>query len=106
MLYNVTNEELNALKQFLPEWSKNSTIVPIRDDETGELKYMDFSHTNAYDLMARPFRTLALSVQDARQNDQTVLAGFARGLDEAVTELASPFVAESIWINQPSSPNR
>ena len=97
MLYNVTEDEIAALRQFVPEWSKNSTLVPIRDDETGELKYMDFSHTNAYDLMARPFRTLALSIQDARQNDQTVLAGFARGIDEAITELASPFVAESIW---------
>ena len=97
MLYNVTEDEIAALRQFVPEWSKNSTIVPIRDDETGELKFMDFSHTNAYDLVARPFRTLALSIQDARQNDQTVLAGFARGIDEALTELASPFVAESIW---------
>ena len=48
-LYNVTNEELRALKQFLPEWSKNSTILPVRDEETGELKYIDFSHGNAYD---------------------------------------------------------
>ena len=40
---------------------------------------------------------LALSIDDATQNDQTVLAGFSRGIDEAVTELACPFVAESIW---------
>ena len=97
MLYDVTEEEIEALRQFVPEWSKNSTLVPIRDDNTGELKYMDFSHSNAYDLMARPFRTLALSINDAQQNDQTVLSGFARGVDDAVTELASPFVAESIW---------
>ena len=96
-IYDVTEDEIAALRQFAPDWSKNSTLVPIRDDVTGELKYMDFSHSNAYDLMARPFRTLALSVQDARQNDQTVLAGFAKGLDEAVLELASPFVGESIW---------
>ena len=96
-IYDVTEDEIAALRQFAPDWSKNSTLVPIRDDVTGELKYMDFSHSNAYDLMARPFRTLALAVQDARQNDQTVLAGFAKGLDEAVLELASPFVGESIW---------
>ncbi len=97
LFYDVTEDEIAALRQFVPEWSKNSTLVPVRDDNTGELKYIDFSHSNAYDLMARPFRTLALSINDATQNDQTVLAGFSRGIDDAITELASPFVAESIW---------
>ncbi len=58
---------------------------------------MDFSHSNAYDLMARPFRTLALSIEDATQNDRTILEGFAKGIDGAMTELASPFIDESIW---------
>ena len=96
-LYDVSEEEIQALRQFVPEWSKNSTIVPIRDDKTGELKYIDFSHSNAYDLMARPFRTLALSINNAQQNDRTVLEGFAKGIDNAMTELASPFIDESIW---------
>jgi hypothetical protein len=96
-LYDVSEDEIQALRQFVPDWSKNSTIVPIKDSETGELKYMDFSHSNAYDLMARPFRTLALSIDNAKENDQTVLAGFSKGLDEAITELASPFVSESIF---------
>ena len=96
-LYDVSEDEIQALRQFVPEWSKNSTIVPVRDDNTGELKYIDFSHSNAYDLMARPFRTLALSIEDATQNDRTVLEGFAKGIDNAMTELASPFIDESIW---------
>jgi len=96
-LYDVSEEEIQALRQFVPDWSKNSTIVPLRDSETGELKYMDFSHSNAYDLMARPFRTLALSIEDSTQNDRTVLEGFAKGIDGAMTELASPFIDESIW---------
>ncbi len=97
LFYDVTEDEIEALRQFVPEWSKNSTLVPVRDDNTGELKYIDFSHSNAYDLVSRPFRNLALSINDATQNDETVLAGFSRGIDEAVIELASPFVAESIW---------
>ena len=95
--YDVTDEQIAALRQFVPEWSKNSTLVPVKDDNTGELKYIDFSHSNAYDLVSRPFRNLALSINDATQNDETVLAGFSRGIDDAVVELASPFVAESIW---------
>ena len=61
-LYNVTNEELQALRQYLPEWSKNSTILPIRSDD-GDLKYIDFSHGNAYDVATRPIQTLINEVQ-------------------------------------------
>jgi hypothetical protein len=55
-MYDVTNEELEAMRRYLPEWSKNSTILPIRDEETGELKYIDFSHGNAYDTAIRPIQ--------------------------------------------------
>ena len=36
MLYDVTEDEIAALRQFVPEWSKNSTLVPVRDDKKGE----------------------------------------------------------------------
>jgi len=47
--------------------------------------------------MARPFRTLALGINDAQQNDQTLLQGLTSGINEAITELASPFIDESIF---------
>jgi hypothetical protein len=95
-IYNVTEDEINALRRFVPEWSKNSTIVPIRDDD-GELRYIDFSHSNAYDVIARPFNTLLNNVLTAQQDDRTLLSGFVRGVDEAGAELMSPFISESIW---------
>lgn len=96
-LYNVTEDEIQALRQFVPEWSKNSTLVPIKDEDTGKLKYIDFSHSNAYDLIGRPFRTLANEIIGATKNGDTILKGFVTGGYEAVIELASPFVDESIW---------
>jgi len=96
-LYDVTEDELKALRQFVPEWSRNSTLVPIRDEETNELKYVDFSHSNAYDLIGRPFRTLANEIISATKNGDTILKGFMTGADEAITELAAPFIDESIW---------
>jgi len=97
VLYDVTEDEIQALRQFVPEWSKNSTIVPIRDEDTGQLKYIDFSHSNAYDLIGRPFRILANEVMNATKDGDTILKGFIDGADEAITELASPFIDESIW---------
>ena len=55
---NVSNEELNALRKFVPEWSKNSTLLPVDRDENGYIKYIDFSYTNAYDPLLRPFRAV------------------------------------------------
>ena len=96
-LYNVTEEEINAMRQFVPDWSRNSTLVPIRDEDTGELKYIDFSHSNAYDLIGRPFRTLANEIIRAEKDGDTILKGFMTGAEEAVTEVAAPFIDESIW---------
>ena len=96
MLYDVTDEELQALRQFVPDWSKNSTLVPIKLDD-GELRYIDFSHSNAYDVMARPFRTLVNNIIEGEQTDRTLLAGFVNGVGEASAEFMNPFISESIW---------
>ena len=95
-LHNVTNEELNALKQFLPEWSKNSTILPIRTED-GDLKYIDFSHGNAYDTAIRPFQTLLNNIQQGIENEEVLMKGVLRGIAEAAGELASPFISEAIY---------
>ena len=75
-LYNVSKDELEALRQFVPDWSRNSTLIPMRDEKTGELKYIDFSHSNAYDVVAKPFRTLLNEITSASNDGDTILKGF------------------------------
>tara|TARA_X000001382_G_scaffold125105_1_gene110287 strand:- start:431 stop:4255 length:3825 start_codon:yes stop_codon:yes gene_type:complete len=97
-MYDVSNEALQALKEIgVPEWSKNSTILPIRDPETGELKYIDYSHGNAYDTLYRPFQTLLNEVQSGITNEEVLMKSFTRGIAQAAGELADPFVSESIF---------
>ena len=96
-LYDVTNEELDALRRYLPQWSKNSTILPIRDEDTGELKYIDFSHGNAYDTAIRPVTTVLNNIQDGITDEQVLMRGLLRGMYEAAGELASPFISEAIY---------
>ena len=95
-IYDVSKEELSALRRFVPEWSKNSTLIPIRDDD-GELRYIDFSHSNAYDVIARPLRTVLNSIQEGEATDEQILTGFASGIGEAGSEIMNPFISESIW---------
>ena len=95
-IYDVSKDELAALRRFVPEWSKNSTLIPLKDDE-GNLRYIDFSHSNAYDIIGRPFRTILNNVQDGSMNDEQLLESFVSGVNEAGAEIMNPFISESIW---------
>ena len=95
-LYDISQDELDALRRFVPEWSKNSTLIPIRTED-GDLRYVDFSHSNAYDVIARPLRTILNNIQDGQMNDQQILASFVNGVNEAGAEIMNPFISESIW---------
>jgi hypothetical protein len=96
-IYDVTDEQLESMRRYLPDWSKNSTILPIRDEDTGELKYIDFSHGNAYDTVSRPFQTLLNNVQQGITDEEVLMKGFIKGISEAAGQLASPFIDESIF---------
>ena len=52
MLYDVSKDEIEALRRYVPSWSKNCTLVPIRNEE-GKLSYVNFSRMNANDLLLR-----------------------------------------------------
>ena len=95
-LYDVTQDEIEALRQFVPLWSKNSTLIPMRDDD-GELRYIDFSKSNAYDVISRPFNTLFNNIMEGQQDGDTLLNGFLKGIYEAGGEIMNPFISESIW---------
>ncbi len=96
-LYDVTEEERIALKNYVADWSKNSTLVPIRDMKTGKLSVIDFSHSNAYDTLSRPVQTILNKVAAGEGDRDGILDDFYAGMIEATKELGMPFVTESIW---------
>jgi len=96
-LYNVADEEIEAMRRYVPQWSKNSVLLPIRDKETGQLKYIDFSHANAYDTIYRPFLTVINAINEGRNDKNGIMDDFLKGTIEATKELGSPFISEAIW---------
>ena len=96
-IYDVTDDERAALKNYVASWSKNSTLVPIRDMKTGKLKVIDFSHSNAYDTLSRPIQTILNKVAAGEGDRDGMLDDFYAGMIEATKELGMPFVTESIW---------
>jgi len=90
----VSDKTLNALKEYLPGWSKNSSIVPIK--QGGQLYFIDFSHSNAYDLLMRPARAAINGFNQSQENEEAVLKSIGDAGFQAIAELAQPFISESI----------
>ena len=96
-LNNVSDEEMSALRRFVPEWSKNATLLPTGRDENGYLKYIDFSATNPYDVIARPFTTIFAQIASGKDSKESLSAALGKGLIDATSEILKPFTSESIF---------
>jgi len=95
-IYDVTDEEREAIRRYVAGWSKNSTLLPIKNKD-GSFQYVDFSHANAYDTLIRPVQTIINNVADGRTDQDGMMDDFIAGTFASMKEFASPFISESIW---------
>ena len=97
MLTGVTKDEMDLVQQFfVPEWQKNSVLVPTGRKKDGTINFIDFSYMNPYDYLRRPWEAVNNAVHE----------GNLRGLDvdeillnagiDWVKELVGPFATPSI----------
>jgi hypothetical protein len=93
--YGITRDELAAMRRFLPEWSRESTIIPNKDKE-GNLYYTDFSHGFAYDTVVNPIQSVIANVEAGKE--RPLIEGMIRGTGRALGRFLDPFVSESIWV--------
>ena len=94
---DVTDDEMNALRRIVPEWSKNSTLIPTGRDENGYLKYIDFSYSNAYDTLIRPFNAVVNSLAAEGANKESLMKALGLGMTDALSEILKPYATESIY---------
>ena len=95
---DVSDEEIKALRRFVPEWSKNSTLLATGRDDKGNLKYIDFSYSNAYDFLTRPYRAVTNALAQTDASNESLKEALAKGLTDGVVEIMEPFTSESIFI--------
>ena len=93
-MYGFTTEKLYALREFVPWFSKDSTILPVYVD--GKYKYIDFSRGFFYDTMTQPIQALISGVEENK--DKPLIPGLIEGMGGAIGRLAEPFISESIWL--------
>jgi hypothetical protein len=96
-LYGITREKITAMREILPVWSEDNTIIGVYED--GKYKYIDFSHGFFYDTMIQPVNTIIANVEKAKtaNEDDPLIVGFANGLIRAMGKVLEPFFSESIW---------
>ena len=92
-LYGVTREQLNAIREVLPTWSEDNTILPIYED--GKYKYIDFSHGFFYDTMIQPAQTTLSTIQ--RDPDAPLIPMILDSMVKAGGKVLEPFIQEAIW---------
>ena len=94
-LYGITRDELAAMRKFLPEWSRESTIIPSKDKD-GNYYYTDFSHGFAYDTVINPIQSVIANVEAGKE--RPLIEGMIRGTTRALGRFLDPFISESIWV--------
>jgi len=96
-LYGLGRDKITAMREILPIWSEDNTIIGIYED--GKYKYIDFSHGFFYDTMIQPVNTIVSNIERAKtaDEDDPLIVGFANGLTRALGKVLEPFFSESIW---------
>jgi hypothetical protein len=93
-IYGITKDELYAIKEFLPWFSEDSTVIPVYED--GQYKYIDFSRAFFYDTVTNPIQAIITKMEQSK--DEPVIPGLVKGMVAGFARLVEPFVSESIWI--------
>jgi predicted GNAT family acetyltransferase len=69
----------------------------MRDPETNQLYYIDYSKNNVYDTLSRPFQTILRNIQEGVEDEEVLLKGFVKGVAQAAGQVAEPFVSEAMF---------
>ena len=96
-IFGVSNDEADAANSFVAPWAENAQKIYMRDPETDELYYINWSQNNVYDTLTKPFQSVLKNIQDGIEDEEVLLKGFVEGIAKAAGETASPFISESIY---------
>ena len=95
-LSGTSEEEMQAVQDLAAPFQKNSTLVPVGRDKNGNLEIYDFSHTNPYDVLIRPFTALTRSLNRDGKLERDGIETVLNAAEESFGELFQPFFDESI----------
>jgi hypothetical protein len=98
-VYGITNKMVAASRFFVPDFSRNSTLI-LTQDEEGNIKYIDGSGAFVYDTLTSPFQSIIAEVNISTGYDPKapIIPATYKGLIKGIGKLMEPFISESIWL--------
>mgnify|MGYP006866090925 CR=1 FL=1 len=96
-LFEDLNTFILEMEQMTFGYKREKQKIYMKDPETDELYYINWSQNNVYDTLTRPFQTVLRSIQEGVEDEEVLLKGFVQGIAEAAGQTASPFISESIY---------
>ena len=101
LLSGATDDQVQAYKRSAAyEWDRNSTLIPIATNKDGKITDLyNFSYTNPYDYLARPFKAVYNAVENGITSEKELSEiAFDASFGErgAFYEYFAPFMDESI----------
>ena len=96
-LTGVSEEQMDAVRETAAPWQKNSRLIPTSVDKNGNVTgYIDYSYTNPYDYLQRPFLAVLNSVARGEEMGSDTSKIATDAILGAVGEIFNPFASESI----------
>jgi len=97
-LTGVDKDQIDAYQRsFAAPWDRSAMLVPIASDKNGKVtEFYNFSYTNPYDYMLRPFRGVATRWNEGNAKDEDLIKTAMASLYEGSTDFFEPFMSPSI----------
>jgi hypothetical protein len=97
--YGITNKMVAASRFFVPDFSRNNTLILTQDKE-GNIKYIDGSGSFVYDTITSPFQSVIaeINIQTAYDPKAPLIPATYKGLIRGIGKLMEPFISESMWL--------
>ena len=93
----VTEEEIKAYQRSAAApWERNARLIPTGRDKDGKIQYINYSYTNPYDMLERFVNGAVNKFEEGKALGKPGAQATAEAGFEALTELLSPFLEESI----------
>jgi hypothetical protein len=93
---DVSDEELEAANRLAAPWQRNSQLIPVGRDENDNFEFVDFSHTNPYDLLSRAYRSVLNSYKESNQQSKGFGEAVNNAFWDALSEYTLPFLDQSM----------
>ena len=93
-----TEEQTEAFKRsYAARWDKNSQLIPIATDKDGNVtEFYNYSYTNPYDYLTRPFRGVFNAVNNGITSEQELGQIALDAATESGREFFGPFISETM----------